>query len=67
MDIFTDLISVCKIISVELQHIIALVLSGIGDTEIEKKTTFEGITSNSVQSTKLSSKLGHFLVSQLGH
>lgn len=58
MDIFTDLISVCKIISVELQHIIA---------EIEKKTTFEGITSNSVQSTKLSSKLGRFLVSQLGH
>lgn len=66
MDIFTDLISVCKIISVELQHIIALVLSGIGDTAMKKKTTFEGITSISVQSTKLSSKLGHFLVSQLG-
>lgn len=37
MDIFTDLISVCKIISVELQHIIALVLSGIGDTAMKKK------------------------------
>lgn len=43
MDIFTDLISVCKIISVELQHIIALVLSGIGDTEIENKLHLKGL------------------------